>query len=115
MTTRHHNHKKRKVQHEYQSIITNTTTELTHPTEAGWEEVLENIIKENNIQLTNTVDAKNKELKDSILSNVNNILKKFQVSLILSVSTMIFTQIEAINQNMITTINETINNHPGNQ
>ena len=74
---------------------------------------MEGLIKEINIQLTNTVDNKNKELKNSLLSNVNNTLKKFQSFLLFSVNTMIYTQIEAINKNMITTINKTMNNYPG--
>ena len=65
---------KRKTQHESHSVVSNTTANLTHP-EAGREEILADLVAKNNIQLTNKVDEKNEELKDSILSNVNNTLK----------------------------------------
>ena len=49
---------KRKTQHESQSIVTNTTTDLIHPIEADWEEVLDDLIKQNNIHLANKLDKK---------------------------------------------------------
>jgi len=50
-----------KTQHESHSVVTNNTADLTHP-EAGWEEVLADLVTKNNIQLTNKVDEKNQEL-----------------------------------------------------
>ena len=79
---------KRKTQHESLSVVTNTTADLIQP-EAGWEEALADLVTKNNIQLTNKVDEKNQELKVSILSNVNNTLKKFHSSLIISVNKII--------------------------
>ena len=98
-----------KTQHESHSVVTNNTADLTHP-EAGWEEVLADLVTKNNIQLTNKVDEK---IRNWILSNVNNTLETFQSLLILSVNEIFATKMEAINRNMITTIQEALTNHPG--
>ena len=102
---------KRKTQHESQSIVTNTTTDLIHQIEADWEEVLDDLIKQNNIHLANKLDKKKLRIKRLHSIKCKQHHQKNQSSLKLSVNTMITTQIEAINQNMITTIHETMNNY----
>jgi len=100
---------KHKKQYDNQTIVTNTTAELTHPTESGWKDDLETIIKDNIVKLTTTVDKKNQILNESIENTVNKTLKEFQSVIVAPINTMITSQIEAINKKKQKRITYTLN------
>ena len=54
-----------------------------------------------------TIDTKNKQLQALIITNVNETLKEFKSKLLKSVNNMIITQLEIINNNMVSTIKAT--------
>lgn len=58
--------------------------------------------------MTRNLDEKNKELIESIKNIINKKCAKFQAVIVVSVNTMITSQIEAINQHMIATIQAAI-------
>ena len=58
--------------------------------------------------MTRHLDEKSKELIKSIEKIINKKFAKFQAVIVVSVNTMITSQIEAINQHMIATIQAAI-------
>ena len=88
-----------KTQYDNQSVITNTTVDLTQPNDTGWKEELAFLIKNNNSKLLTTVDGK-KTLQAAISNDINSNFKDFQGTFFKVINNMITSQMEILNINV---------------
>ena len=94
---------KRKATSDNNSLITQSTVDLTQEI-TNWTEELKKIVKESNEQMSEKSELKNKQMKTTIKESVNSTLIKFQTHIISSVEGMLALQLEQINKSITTNI-----------
>ena len=90
---------KRKATSDNNSLITQSTVDLTQET-PNWKEELDKIVKESNKQMSEKIELQNKQMKATIKESVNSTLLDFQSHIISSVKGMMDLQLEQINKSI---------------
>ena len=94
---------KRKATYDNNSLITQSTVDLTQET-PNWKEEVDNIVKESNEQMSEKIELQNKKMKATIEESVNSTLIDIKTHIVFSVEGMLALQLEQINRSIITNI-----------